>query len=811
MKKFISPRYAKWDKNFRKQTVSKFRNFHFHLFGLVVRFFSNLLHLHPKTFVYVKKGIQLGNPAKTVWPIETLPMISRLLSGGLWNWSFFQFHRNFYFPYWAERQYNPKDKSFIPRSHNILSINQTHRNWLSVSFPGKPSEVSLDPSAAIMPFLDSFTIEFSCIENEKLLRAGINSPLPKIKLISSYQLKVQWLSRIVYVAATPDGVHIKGEGKKNIILSVRPFNMEGASFLYHLEFRKNRLLHDASIYMSESPQAVQLGSLHKGDSLQQMTSLLQQKTKQKNFDLQNEKSRQNNRFSLRKKFKRYIQHHVYDMAGLANASFFYSSCDCVSWQVKDNMQWSYSPNLPSSTDAQEDAQEAQEILDNWFPALTQLNLPKPLSSLFFHARSHLITLWDFDSITPGSFTYHHFWIRDAAFMLHALLLVGGEKAVKKILLTFSSYIAWDGRFRSQAGEWDSNGQALWIIGKYVSFTQDTSVLFSLQKKINKMLLWIKKIIEKNNGLMPAGFSAEHLGTSDKYLWDTFWTLGGLHEIIPYQEFFPKIDLTALYQYIHSAVENKLHSYNYYPAAIGRRKDAGMIGSLSPLYPLHLPEYFNKRIIKTLQILQKDYFFHGCFYQENIHSGINPYLSLQTAEAFLHLGDGERALSILHNVLNWKSIAYTFPEAVHPRTKGGCMGDGFHGWAFSEIVVLLKNFFLLEINQFIFFLPVFTHNYKKENISAHDLHSSCGKINIDVQGMSVEINGIKKFSSAKGSFRFFLVLPKQMKNIKPIEGIKKLQRLSPNDLNMRSLKKQTFLEVSFTENFSGKICYQFLDK
>src|SRR5688572_4564763 len=113
----------------------KLRHLPTYIASFFVRRIARFLHLDKKTLAFVKKGLEMGNPSETVWPSETIPMVSRLLAGGFWNYSFFQFHRHFYFPYWAHEQYNPSSKAFIPRSHNVLSINQTHRNWVSFSFP----------------------------------------------------------------------------------------------------------------------------------------------------------------------------------------------------------------------------------------------------------------------------------------------------------------------------------------------------------------------------------------------------------------------------------------------------------------------------------------------------------------------------------------------------------------------------------------------------------------------------------------------------------------------------------------------------
>jgi hypothetical protein len=37
----------------------------------------------------------------------------------------------------------------------------------------------------------------------------------------------------------------------------------------------------------------------------------------------------------------------------------------------------------------------------------------------------------------------------------------------------------------------------------------------------------------------------------------------------------------------------------------------------------------------------------------------------------------------------------WPEAVHPFTGGGCMGDGQHGWAAAEWVMIIRHLFLRE--------------------------------------------------------------------------------------------------------------------
>ena len=37
----------------------------------------------------------------------------------------------------------------------------------------------------------------------------------------------------------------------------------------------------------------------------------------------------------------------------------------------------------------------------------------------------------------------------------------------------------------------------------------------------------------------------------------------------------------------------------------------------------------------------------------------------------------------------------WPEAIHPRTGGGCMGDGQHAWAAAEWLLMMRALFVRE--------------------------------------------------------------------------------------------------------------------
>jgi hypothetical protein len=205
-------------------------------------------------------------------------------------------------------------------------------------------------------------------------------------------------------------------------------------------------------------------------------------------------------------------------------------------------------------------------------------------------------------------------------------------------------------------------------------------------------------------LLPSGFSAEHLGPNDFYYWDDFWAVAGLKSTAflcaAYKDngkaiYFEK-ESQALLESVNQSlkkVEERLGRLAM-PASPYRRLDSGAIGSMAASYPLRVFEPNDPRILDTANFLMKKCLVHGGFFHDMTHSGINPYLTLHLAQALLRAGDS-RYFSLMTAVAKLASPTGQWPESVHPRTGGGCMGDGQHVWAAAEWVLMIRNCFVRE--------------------------------------------------------------------------------------------------------------------
>jgi hypothetical protein len=114
-----------------------------------------------------------------------------------------------------------------------------------------------------------------------------------------------------------------------------------------------------------------------------------------------------------------------------------------------------------------------------------------------------------------------------------------------------------------------------------------------------------------------------------------------------------------------------------------------------MYPLALEDIYPSAFQTTLDEFTDRYVDEKGYYHPIIHSGYNAYLTLQLAHAYLLRNDPQRAWYIANTIFRQCVSPYSLPEAIHPKTGGGAMGDGHHGWAAAEIVLFLLDCLVRE--------------------------------------------------------------------------------------------------------------------
>jgi hypothetical protein len=626
-----------------------------------------------------------AQPSEVGEPIELLRAGVVFHARGLINSRVIQHNLDWVWPYWIERQFDPNDDSFIPRAFSITHINLTHRNWTAIGYPDCAELPIVDPRGLLTPVLDGWSLEswlqtedgrcllpsraIDCQQRQELdlgVRITTETAQPGLTLRSR-----AWVQLDAGIPVCK--LQIQGQSDANawLVLALRPYNPEGISFIHQVQLSPQR-----SAWTVDGTQRVEFSTAaarhHVSDYRHGDVYI----------HLQDRDDQPEGRCKV----------------GMVTAAALFP--------IKAGAAAELTASIPLAATA-----PANLVPDAWSSAhrqTCQLNCPEPLYQSLYDAALTSLILHSPDDVYPGPFTYKRFWFRDAAFIIHALLCVGLTARAERALARFPERQTALGYFRSQEGEWDSNGQVLWILQRFFALTGQVPAAKWFDP-IRRGARWIlrKRLADDldgpHAGLLPAGFSAEHLGPNDYYYWDDFWGIAGLRaaaDLLRDQDPGLAQEFTQAAGSFAAAVERSLASCAQrlgrpgMPASPYRRMDAGAIGSLAWGYPVQLCAPEDPRLLDCAEFLLQRCFVHGAFYQDMIHSGLNPYLTLHVAQVLLRAGD-PRHLALMDAVAALASPTGQWPEAIHPRTGGGCMGDGHHVWAAAEWALMLRNCFVRE--------------------------------------------------------------------------------------------------------------------
>ena len=627
---------------------------------------------------------RFSQPSEVLAPSELLRAGVLLHVRGLMNGQAIQHNLDWIWPYWVERQFDPTDPAFVPRAFNLTHINLTHRNWTALGVPDVPKFPLVDPRGLLMPHFDGWSLDAWIVTEKGAELIPCRLPLTEQRvdfekgwavetLARHHGLKLKTRAEVVVESGLLPVCRWQVEGFSDsiarLVLTLRPYNPEGISFVHSIEMLPGntgwKVNGHQAVHFDAVPERNIFSYYRRGD----VHRFLQDPQSSDSIDCRVGLATAAALFDLEPRKVRRVTIHI---------PFKEKSFTPVSWES----------SLQNHCQLRAGPESFQFLYD---AAVRTLILHSP------------------EDVYPGPYMYKRFWFRDAAFILHAMLCAGLPGRAERALDRFPSKQIANGYFLSQEGEWDSNGEALWIMRRYCEMTAQkaksnwrSSVLRGGRWIVRKRLP--DRLDQKHAGLLPAGFSAEHLGPNDFYYWDNFWGVAGLRAASylagSLGEDKAAADFRGQAEVFYHAVQRNLNAAmdrlgsQMIPASPYRRMDVGAIGSMVMSYPLRLCSPNHAPLILTAEFLMKTSFVNGGFFQEISHSGINPYLTLHVAQVLLRAGD-ERFFPIMRSVAQMASSTGQWPEAIHPKTGGGCMGDGQHVWASAEWVMMVRNCFVHE--------------------------------------------------------------------------------------------------------------------
>ena len=197
---------------------------------------------------------KFSQPSEVAEPIELLRAGVVFHARGLINSRVIQHNLDWVWPYWIEKQFDPTDDSFIPRAFSLTHINLTHRNWTAIGIPNSKALPIVDPRGLLTPFWDKWSLDTWIITDN-------NSALLPSREINSQQilnihdgLSIQTKTKNEYLRLETHSevtnkndklfcnLSIEASSSKSawIVVSLRPYNPEGISFINDVEISNDR-------------------------------------------------------------------------------------------------------------------------------------------------------------------------------------------------------------------------------------------------------------------------------------------------------------------------------------------------------------------------------------------------------------------------------------------------------------------------------------------------------------------------------------------------------------------------------------------
>lgn len=729
--------------------------------------------MNVSSFVLEQALRQLGIPADAIrqlqlagqlsdvngngFPAELFQLSAPMVTRGLLNYAILQMKRDWLYPYWVHQQLDPKSESFIARSQNPLLLNITQRNWTLLGSPSGFHEAIVDPRGLVTPLPREWSIDVWLVTERGIFLPSYSIPICQEydtkapRIITRFDANGMSLDIEAFVDTTNHGrdvlfqaVHVINKTDQisgaSVCIAIRPFNPEGVAPIQHIEFKYGRQLYIdkcLGLVFAEEPQRVYCSNAQRGDTV----NIFRRQLERGNWMIGADAD---------------VKISASCPNGLANAAIVYPMSllpnvkQSIHFSVALGTKQELSRLQPKSIWRVSFEKRREGHQTKWekerSTGVAIVLADERLQKLFDANVLALLQLHDGAFISPGPYLYHHFWFRDAVPMVYALDRLGYHRRARQVIDGFPERQTSDGFFRGPDGEWDSNGEVLWLIEQHTALSHSISWLKHIFPNIQRGVEWIIQkrqqshdTVSTHRGLLPPSLSAEHFGTVDQYYWDSFWGLRGIRSavylarVLHHKETAERWDREA--EIFSKDIRRSLEivadrlGRNLIPASPSRPFDESAIGFVSGIYPQDIIDVFPSAFNATLHEFTDRFVDDKGFFHPIIHSGYNPYLTLQIAHAFLLNNQPQRAWQIAETIFHQCPSPYSLPEAIHPKTGGGSMGDGHHGWAAAEIVLFLMDCLVKESNDTLFLFQDIQEGMLQwgTNSVVHGIATSYGKV------------------------------------------------------------------------------------
>lgn len=317
---------------------------------------------------------------------------------------------------------------------------------------------------------------------------------------------------------------------------------------------------------------------------------------------------------------------------------------------------------------------------------------------------------DHGELRGGEGFYDQFYIRDGGYQIMELEEAGLADAAAKAVAFYLKAQRPDGRFETQAKQFDANGQALWVLWQYYKISGDRPWLQRAYPQMVKAVEWIKQARPQAPADSPYAGLLPVAVADGEYLWD------GKHHIVGYdlwnlRGLLCTADAATI---LGKAAEAKemLHEADAYRAAIDAackriglphfppswEKKGTHWGNTETLWPTELFPSNDLRVAATIHHARKVQgggFIEGTIQWLGAPDAIHPYMSAYTTMASLARGEDEQVVEDFYWYLLHSTAAHAFPEGIFYKRRFAWSDTIPHVTGASNYALMLRHMLVHE--------------------------------------------------------------------------------------------------------------------
>lgn len=395
---------------------------------------------------------------------------------------------------------------------------------------------------------------------------------------------------------------------------------------------------------------------------------------------------------------------------------------------------------------------------------------------------------DRGEVHGGEGFYDVFYIRDGAYQVMELEEAGLWDAARKAVELYLPRQRSDGRFESQAGQFDANGQAVWVLWQYSMMTRDRAWLERVYPAMRRAADWTVKTRQLAPPDSPFAGVLPNALADGEYLWD------GKHHIVGYdlwnlRGLLCTADAARMLGKTAEAEELTQEAERYRQAIDAVWKRTGLAhfppswekvgthwGNTETLWPTEIFARDDARVAALINHVRKD--FTGGYAEGIIRwvgpaePAIHPYMGAYTTMDDLIRGNHEQVVEDFYWYLLHSTAAHAFPEGIHFKRRYAWGETIPHVTGACNYAIMLRHMLVHEQGGELHLLKAVPDWWLEEGreIRLERLPTYFGEMGLTLRGTARGVQLALQKPTRQTPSRIVLHLPENRPLEKPLDGV-----------------------------------------